>query len=143
MATSNLTLFNQFVQDLAHKKHDLSSDVIKALLTNTAPSATNAVLADITEISAGNGYTTGGATLTTSSSSQTSGTYKLVLADATITASGGSIGPFRYVVVYNNTQTSPLKPLIGWYDRGSSITLTDGDSTTLDLDQAQGIFTIP
>lgn len=110
------------------------------MLTNSAPSATNSVKADLTEISAGNGYTAGGATLTVSSSAQSSGTYKLVIADATITASGGSIGPFRYVAIYNDTPTSPADPLIGYYDYGSSITLADGEAFTIDFDATNGVL---
>jgi len=134
--------FNQFVQDLATKVHNLNSDTLKIALTNTAPAATNAILSDITEIGAGNGYTTGGLTATFSSGAQTSGTYKLVLADVTFTASGGSFNTFRYAVLYNATQTTPNKPLICWFDYGAAVTLTSGNSFTVDLDQANGLFTL-
>ena len=140
MAT--FTKFNVFVENLAEKVHNLGSDSLKLMLTNSAPVATNSVLADLTEISAGNGYTAGGNAITISSSSQTSGTYKLVLADSTWTASGGSIGPFRYVVLYNDTPTSPADPLIGWWDNGSSITLASGSSFTTDFDASAGVLTI-
>ena len=132
------TKFNCFVEDICEKKHNLGADTLKVMLTNSAPLATNTVKADITEISAGNGYTAGGATLDTSSSSQTSGTYKLVIADETITASGGSIGPFRYAVIYNDTATND--ELIGWYDYGSSVTLLNGESLLLDFSAANGLF---
>lgn len=134
--------FNQFVEDLAEKVHNLGSDTLKVMLTNTAPVATNSIKGDLTEISAGNGYTAGGAAATISSSAQTSGTYKLVLADVTFTASGGSIGPFRYAVLYNDTPTSPADPLIGFWDRGSSLTLNDGDSFTWDADATNGVLQI-
>lgn len=135
--------FNQFVEDLAKKVHNLNSDTLKVLLTNTAPVAGNSVKADLTEISAGNGYTAGGNTAAFSSGAQTSGTYKLVLSDpATWTASGGTIGPFRYAVLYNDTPTSPADPLIGWYDYGSNVTLLDGESLTIDFDGTNGVFTI-
>lgn len=135
--------FNQFVQDLANKKHDFSADTYKVLLTNTAPSASNAVKADITEISAGNGYTAGGNQAAQTSSTQTSGVEKLLLQNpATWTASGGSVGPFRYAVLYNDTQTSPAKPLVGYYDYGSSITLNAGEQFQVALDQTNGVFTI-
>lgn len=142
MATSSYYKFNQFVEDVAHGVHDLSADAVKYVLTNTAPVATNAILTDITEISAGNGYSAGGAAITVSSSGQTSGTYKLVLGDQTLTASGGNIGPFRYAVVYNDTPTVPADPLIFWLDYGSAITLGDGESLTLDFSAANGAFAI-
>lgn len=135
------TKFNQFVQDLATGKHNLNSDTLKIALANTAPVATNAVFADVTEISAGNGYSAGGGTATFSSGAQTSGTYKLVLADVTTTASG-AVGPFRYSYMYNFTQSSPVKPLICFWDYGSSITLASGDVFTVDLDQSGGVLTI-
>lgn len=112
------------------------------LLTNTAPVATNSVKADLTEISAGNGYTAGGTAPAITSSSQTSGTYKLVLADVVFTASGGTIGPFRYAVLYNDTPTSPADPLIGWWDYGSSITLNAGETFTVDMDPTTGALTL-
>src|SRR6266498_1372197 len=95
--------FNSFVEAMPEKKHNLGSDILKIMLTNVAPVAANSVKADLTDITAGNGYTAGGTAATISSSAQTSGTYKLVLNDVTFTASGGSIGPFRYVVLYNDT----------------------------------------
>ena len=102
MATFNK--FNQFVEDLAKKVHNLNSDVLKVALTNTAPAAGNAIFSDITEITAQNGYGAGGSAASFSSGAQSSGTYKLVLNDVTFTASGGSFGPFRYVVLYNSTR---------------------------------------
>jgi hypothetical protein len=133
--------FNSFVEALAEKKHDLGADTLKVLLTNTAPVATNGVKADLTEISAGNGYTAGGATASITSSSQTSGTYKLVLGDpATWTASGGTIGPLRYAVLYNDTATND--ELIGWWDYGSSITLAAGESFAVDFDGTTGVLTL-
>ena len=133
--------FNSFVEALAEKKHDLGADTLKVLLTNTAPVATNSVKTDLTEISAGNGYTAGGATAAVTSSAQTSGTYKLVLGDPTAwTASGGSIGPFRYAVLYNDSATN--KELIGYWDYGSSITLASGESFAVDFDATTGVLTI-
>jgi hypothetical protein len=139
MATFNK--FDVFVENLAEKVHNLGSDTLKVALTNTAPVATNTVLTDITQISSGNGYTTGGATVSITSSTQTSGTYKLVLADVVFTATG-SMGPFRYAVLYNDTPTSPADPLIGWYDYGSSITLGLNETFTLDFDPTNGALTL-
>lgn len=130
--------FNAFVENLAEKVHNLGSDTLKILLTNSAPSASNSVKSDLTEISAGSGYSAGGATVTITSSAQSSGTYKLVGNDVVITASGGPIGPFRYAVIYNDT--SAADSLIGWWDYGSSITLADGESLTIDLSATDGIL---
>lgn len=132
--------FDQFIEDVFEKIHNCGSDTLKVMLTNVAPVATNSVKADLTEISAGFGYTAGGATVAQASSAQTSGTYKLVIADPTFTAAGGSIGPFRYAVLYNDTPTSPADPLIAWWDYGTSITITNGNSFTVDLDQVNGVF---
>lgn len=139
--------FNIFPEDLAEKIHNLASDTLKVMLTNTAPVNTNTIKANLTEITAGNGYSAGGTAATISSSGQTSGTYKLVLADVVFTASGGSIGPFRYAVLYNDTPTSNSQganadPLIGWWDNGSSITLATGESVTVDFDATTGVLQI-
>ena len=137
--------FNQFVEDLAKKVHNLGvgADTLKVMLVNSpAPVATNSIKANLTEIAAGSGYTAGGAALTISASAQTGGTYKLTINDVTITAAGGNIGPFQYVVLYNDTPTSPADPLIGWYDYGTPITITNGNSFTVDFDGANGVLTI-
>lgn len=146
MATFNK--FNQFVQDLSHAKHDLrlpgnGGNTLKVALVNTAPTAGLATYSQLSsEAPNANGYTTGGATATITGSSQTSGTYTLIIADTSWTATGGSIGPFRYAVLYNDTQTSPSKPLIGWWDYGSSITLLTGETFTVDFDGSNGVLTL-
>lgn len=133
--------FNAFVENLAEGKFNLGTDTLKVMLTNTAPLATNSVKADLTEISAGNGYTAGGVTASVSSSSQSSGVYKLVLSDpATISASGGSVGPFRYAVLYSDTAAND--ELIGWWDYGSSVTLASGESFAIDFDATTGVLTL-
>lgn len=137
MAT--FTKFNCFVEDLAEKVHNLGSDTLKVMLTNTAPDAGDTLAANITEISAGSGYTAGGMTVTITASAQSGGTYKLVGSDPSITASG-VVGPFRYAVLYNDTATDD--PLIAYWDRGSSVTLQSGDTFTLDLDPTNGILQI-
>lgn len=138
MATFNK--FNSFVEALAEKAHNLGSDTLKVALTNSAPVATNTVLANITQISGTNGYTTGGTQATQSSSAQTSGTYKLVLADVVFTASGGTMGAFQYAVLYNDTATSD--ELIGWWDYGSAVSLADGETFTWDADATNGVLQI-
>lgn len=130
--------FQSFVEAVAEKVHNLGSDSLKVMLTNVAPVNTNTKKADLTDIAAGNGYSAGGTAAVTSSSAQTGGTYKLVLADVVFTASGGTIGPFRYVVVYNDTATN--KECIGWYDYGSSITLADTETFTTDFDGTNGVL---
>ena len=128
--------FNCFVEDVAEKKHNLGADTLTVALTNSAPVATNTVLANITEIS----YTNLSArAITVSASSQTSGTYKLVCTDLVLTASG-SVGPFRYVVIYNDTATND--ELICWFDYGSAITLATGETLTLDFDGTNGLLQI-
>lgn len=129
--------FDCFVENVAEKVHNLGSDQLTLALTNTAPSAANTVLANITEITYTNLSTRN---LTTSASSQTSGLYKLVVADTTLTSTGGSTGPFRYVVVYNSTAAGG--PLIGWYDYGTALTLNSGESLSVDFDQTNGLLTI-
>lgn len=116
------------------------SDAWKVALSNRAPVvATDATLADATEISAGNGYTAGGNAATTTSSTQTSGTYKLILSSPnTWTATGGSIGPFRYAILYDSTTNN----LVGYWDYGSAVTLADGESFSVVLDGTNGVFTV-
>lgn len=137
---ASFTKFNSFVEAVAEKTHNLGSDTLKVVLTNTTPSASNTQLSDITQISGTNGYTTGGATATTSSSAQSGGVYKLVLADVSWTASGGSIGPFEWAVLYNDTATND--ELIGYWDYGTAITLTNGNTFTVDFDGTNGVLTI-
>lgn len=136
--------FNTFVEALAEKAHNLGSDTLKVALTDTAPTAAS----DSGFLPGSshppptntNGYTAGGNTVTVSSSAQSSGTYKLVLADTSFTASGGSLGPFRYALLYNDTATSD--ELIGYWDYGSSVTLADGETFTVDFDASAGVLTI-
>ncbi len=138
--------YNIFVEDFANKVHDLfgtagsGADTLKVMLSNTAPNAaTHAVRADVTEISAGNGYSSGGSS-TANVGTRSSGTLTVAGTDITFTASGGTIGGFRYAILYNDTPTSPADPLIGWWDYGSSITLNDGESFTVDF--GASMFTV-
>jgi hypothetical protein len=134
-----LTKFYSFVEAVHEKVHNLGSDTLKVLLTNTAPSLSNTVKADISgELSTASGYTAGGATITVTSSSQSSGLYTLIASDVTWTASGGSIGPFRYAVIYNDTASSDQ--LIGYIDYGYSITVASGQTFTIDFDQTSGLY---
>lgn len=109
------------------------------MLTNTAPALSNTQTSNITEIAGGNGYTSGGISITTVSSTQTNGLYKLILADNTLTATG-SIGPWRYAVLLNSTAANGA--LIGWYDYGSSITMSNGEGFLFDFDGSNGAVSL-
>jgi len=131
--------YEQFAEDLAGKVHDLfgtagsGADTLKIMLSNTAPNAaTHAVRADATEIAGGSGYTSGGSS-TANVGTRSGGTVSVAGTDVTWTAAGGTVGPFRYVILYNDTPTSPADPLIGWWDYGATITLNDGESFTTDF----------
>lgn len=131
------TFFNSFKEALSEKVHNLGSDQLKIALTNSAPSTSNTVLTNITEITYTNLSTRN---VTTISSSQTSGTYKLDLTDLVLTSTGGSTGPFRYIVLYNDTAASD--ELIYFIDYGSSITLAAGESLTINFDNSAGAITL-
>lgn len=132
MATLNK--FNSFTEAIAEKKHNLGTDQLVIALSASAPSATNTQLSDITQISYAG---LSSRNLTTSSSSQTSGTYKLVLSDLVLTASA-TVATFRYIIIYNDTATND--ELIGYYDYGSNLTLLSGDTLTLDFDATNGVL---
>jgi len=142
MAAVAFTKFNCLALNLTKKIYDLSADTFMVMLTNTAPNAaTNTVLTDITEIAAGNGYTAGGNQAAVGSDTQTGGVAKWILSNpAAWTAAGGSIGPFRYAVLYDSTPSS--KPLMGYYDYGSAITLNAGEQFQVTFDQTNGVFTV-
>lgn len=138
MATLNK--FNSFTKAIAEKVHNLATDQVKIALTNTSPVNTNTVYANLTSPLATTNLS--GATpfnVITTSSTQTSGTYKLILTDLVLTATG-AVGPFRYVVIYNSTATN--SELIAWYDYASSLTLASGDTFTCDFDGTNGVLTI-
>ena len=134
---ASYTKFQPFVEKLAEKAHNLGSDQIKVALCNVAPVVTNGVLTDLTEVAYTHCSTRN---VTTTSSAQSAGTYKLILTDLVLTASGGAIGPFRYVVLYNDTAASD--ELIAFFDYGSSITINDTETLTLDFDGAAGVLTV-
>lgn len=131
--------FQTFVNDLAQKKHNLSSDVLKVYLSNTTPNAaTMAVKGDLAEITEQNGYT---APVSTSNSGAASGgTYTLTGTNITITASGGTVGPFEFVVLYNST--AGTVPLIAWWDYGSALTLNSGDAFVIKFNNGVSSGTI-
>lgn len=139
MATFNK--YECFEEDLHAKVHDLfgtagsTADVLKVMLSNTAPVlGTHKVRADVAELAAtGRGdYPSGGFSIA-NVGTRSGGTVTVVATDVTITAAGGTIGPFRYAIIYNDTPTSPADPLVAEYDYGSSITLADGESILVDF----------
>lgn len=130
--------FNQFVSDLAQGVHNLNTNTLKILFSDVAPVATNTIKANITEIAAGNGYTAGGQTATFVSGNDTAGLYKLILASISVTASGGNIAQFRYAVLYNATPASGN--LIGFWDFGAEVNLTNGNTFSETLDATNGVL---
>lgn len=141
MAT--FTLFHEFKKYIGDGTVDLDTHSFKAMLTNTAPdAAANTVKADITEIAAGNGYTAGGVALTSVTWSETgagTGVWRFTCADISWTASGGDIATHRYLVIYDDTPTSPADPLVGYVDRASSAVISSGNTRTWDVG-ASGLF---
>lgn len=126
--------FQQFVEELAKKAHNLDTDTLRIALSDTAPTATDTVFAPGSAHpppTNTNGYTSGGNTLGSQDAEQTTGTLALSGADSVFTASGGTLGPFRYVILWNDTHATD--GLIGWWDYGSSITLADGETFTVDF----------
>jgi hypothetical protein len=131
--------FEQFSEDLAEKVHNLDTDTLKVYLSNATPNvATNAVKANLAEITNQNGYA---APVDTQNATSRTGLVTSVTGvDLTVTAAGGTVGPFRYAVLYNDTPTSPADPLIGYWDYGSAITLADGEAFTVDF--GTSMFTV-
>ena len=137
--------FNDFSEQLLRGTHNFGANVFKAVFiaAANAPVATNTVLANLTHLATGGGYTGGaggGVTLDGVTLSRTGATTKLVITDELFTATGAAVGPFRYVAVYNDTAASDN--LVGWYDYGSDITLQDGEPFTIDFDGTNGVFTL-
>lgn len=133
------TVVTSLKEALAEGIHNLSTGALKVALcaAANAPVITDSELGDLTAVSLTN---LADDTLTTTSSGLDSTTYELVIADKVLTASGGSVGPFRYVVVYDDTATSD--ELIGFVDYGSDLTLADGETLTLNFDDAAGLLQI-
>ncbi|MGH1352122.1 MAG: hypothetical protein ACRBBN_15130 [Methyloligellaceae bacterium] len=137
------TFTNQFHQDVHHAVHNFDTHQYNVLFTNTQPLVSDAVLADLTEITPGDGYPAGGIALTKVSSIQTAGIFRHIVQDDVASASGGPIGPFQWVALYNVTQTTPLKPVVGWWDMGQPTTILDGDDWPMNFDDVEGIIRSP
>lgn len=130
--------FDTFMLACLQKKHDLSADTFKIVLTNSLPVRTYTQLSDITQIANGNGYTTGGTATTITSLAQSNGAYKWVLTDVTFTASGGTMADFRYQVLFNDTSVNDL--LVAWWDYGSTVQLAAASSWVWDADASSGVL---
>lgn len=134
--------YNTFADEISKGGHNLQTATFKVALTNTAPTVASDTVWNTTVApapAAANGYTAGGNTITTSSATTTSGTFKLVLADTTFTATSGGIGPFRYAILYNSSASNKV---VGYWDYGSSVTLADTETFTVDFDATNGVLTI-
>jgi len=133
---------------------DTDGDTLQLAFSNTAPGAEsanpvsdgNGILGNVTQIA----YTNWTDDLTTdrvltsgsTTHTQTSGTFTLdYTSDIVITASGGSIATWQYIYLFDQTVSSPVDPLLNYWDHGSGIALGDGDSATLQFN-ASGIFTL-
>jgi hypothetical protein len=149
MPTASYNKFNSTIEDVFEKKIDFSTDTLRVLLTNAAPSAADTVVDTTTstctvkstsnaaEIAAGNGYTKKGAAVTVTTSAQSAGTYTLAANQVVFTASGGTIGPLRYAVLYSDTSgTTSTRSVVSWWDYASSVTLNDGDTFTVQFNGA-------
>ena len=140
---ASFSFFDQFKENLGKGVHNFTSDstctvTVALCAAANAPVASNSVLADLTEVA----YTNlSSRVLSNVSFEQTSGTAKLLADDLVLTASGGAVATFRYVVIYDDDPTSPANPLIGFYDHGSNVTLADTQTYTIDLG-ANGFATL-
>jgi hypothetical protein len=136
--------FNCFVGDVTHALHDMSTGTVqiyKVYLSNTQPLVTQTFYNAPPEIAAGFGYVAGGVSIAPTTGVQSSGVFKFTAGtQPSWVAMGGSIGPFQFAVLYNST--SPTQPLIGWWDYGLPITLTNGNTFTVTTDLANGILTL-
>jgi hypothetical protein len=141
MATFNK--FQDFTEQLVRGVHDWDANTFKVMLTNTAPVATNTIKGDLVDITAANGYPAGG-TATTITVSESAGTTTVQGTQVVFTAAGGTVGPFRYAVLYNDSAVTPAKALIGWWDYGSAVTLNDTETMMVKFNSASPgtIFTL-
>jgi hypothetical protein len=131
---ASFTKFDDFVAALAHKVHNLGSDQLCVALSSVVPDHANTQLADLTEIAYTNLSTR---EITTTSSTQATGTYKLILTDLLLTATG-AVETFRYVSIYNDTAAN--KELIAWFDYGSNVTLANGETFNVTFDAVEGLL---
>jgi hypothetical protein len=133
--------FDRLPFDVSRAVHDFSTHEFKIVLTNVEPAASATQFSDILEIASGNGYPLGGLP-TSVSLVQVADVARVICTDVLVTAVGGTIGPIRYAVLCNVTQTNPDRPVVGYWDRGSSVTLSAGDAVLVDFDPVDGAFVV-
>ena len=149
MAT--FTKVNDWILNLSNSEADMNFDTLQFKLTNTAiasevpipTSDTNGIAANGTDIAYTN-YTddmTVDRVLETITSTQTAGVYTLDADDIVITASGGALATFQFLYLFNQTVATPVDPIMGIWDHGTTIDLADGESATITWN-ASGIYTI-
>lgn len=141
------TKINGYVEHLHEGNHDFSSDQLFVALSNTEPTADGvqastaaAVLATVTEIAYTNLPVQNSRRITTTSSGQTNGTYRLVLEDLTVRAIGGVPPAFQYVYIVNENSSPATNALIGYYDYGDELVLEDGQALIINFDAVNGLF---
>lgn len=138
MATA--VMFESFSEQQLITPVDFNSDTLKFALTNTQPdAAADDFFNDITEISAGNGYSAGGETAASVSVSRSGDTTKVTASDAVVTATG-AVGPFQYVVLYKSTGTASTSTLIAYWALASAVTMANGDTFTIDINPTNGFL---
>lgn len=141
MSTAPFNKFQAFVANLANGAFSMNADPLYVMFTNVAPQPTNAIQSDITEITPSGGYASGGIQVLIASSAQVNGVYSLIpVGNVVISASGGDIGPFRWIVLYD--QSAPAGALIGWYDFGQSVLVENGLTFTMEFNLINGIIQI-
>ena len=134
--------YDAFIDEVSKGGHNLQTAVYKCALTNTAPVPASQTVWNTTVApapAAANGYPAGGNTPVVSSAATAAGVFKLVLADTVFTATAGGMGPFRYAILYNSSAGNKA---VGYYDYGSSITLADTETFTVDFDGSLGALTL-
>ena len=114
------------------------SDTWRVILSNTLPDVTDSVQADASELTTTGGYTVNGNTCAVTSSTQSSGVYKLILADPAAWTGSGAGFTARYAILWDQT----IDALAGYWDYGSSQAVAAGETFTVDLDGAAGVFTV-
>ena len=144
MPSSTFQVVHEWPNYVATKEVTVAGDTFKVVLTNSTPTAAGTtVLADITPITEQNGYTAWAPTMTWAETGAGTGIWRLSIgADKTWTASGGNFGPFRYAVLYDDTTTTPDDAVVGYWDYGSAITVSTGETFTIDVDANFAVYTV-